>query len=251
MEEEGASCTFMEDESMPTLPLEFRIDEKAKTALLQACQTSTVYDFMLEVYDVPMNPPQMQSFQLKTVNMDAKLSFVILKMLTEKIHRIIVEEKSSKMFTSILNYKDILLFLLRSVNEELTNTNEYTLPISILIEHKKLRESTILETETVWAAFDSMINRNRTFWINVLDQKGRYVSTLFREDFFILLKDWRMEMMSFTVREFVSIKLKEYAQSAVPEFRMFKPTETIKDIVEKIVACRRNTLVCVDEEGRV
>ena len=49
--------------------------------------------------------------------MDAKLSFVILKMLTEKIHRIIVEEKGSKMFTSILNYKDILLFLLRSVNE--------------------------------------------------------------------------------------------------------------------------------------
>lgn len=33
---------------------------------------------------------QLQNFQLKTVNMDDKLSFVILKMLTEKIHRIIV-----------------------------------------------------------------------------------------------------------------------------------------------------------------
>jgi hypothetical protein len=161
-----------------------------------------------------------------------------------------VEEKGSKMFTSILNYKDILLFLLRSVNEELTNTNEYTLPISMLMEHKKLRESTILETETVWAAFDNMINRNRTFWINVLDKSGRYVSTLFREDFFILLKDWRMHMMSFTVREFVSIKLKEYGKATIPEFRMFKPTDTIKEIVEKIVACRRNTLVCVDEDGR-
>jgi len=32
---------------------------------------------------------------------------------------------------------------------------------------------------------------------------------------------------------------------------MFKPSDTIKEIVEKIVACRRNTLVCVDEDGRV
>ena len=75
MEEEGPSCTFMEDESMPTLPMEFHVDEMAKAALREVCQTSTVYDFMLEVYDL-------QSFQLKTVNMDAKLSFVILKMLT-------------------------------------------------------------------------------------------------------------------------------------------------------------------------
>lgn len=155
------------------------------------------------------------------------------------------------MFTSILNYKDILLFLLRSVNEQLTNTNEYLLPISMLLEQKKLRESTILETETVWAAFNNMINRSRTFWINVVDKAGRYVSTLFREDFFILLKDWRMELMSFTVREFVGIKHKEYGKSAVPEFRIFKPSETIKEVVEKIVACRRNTLICIDEDGRV
>jgi hypothetical protein len=32
---------------------------------------------------------------------------------------------------------------------------------------------------------------------------------------------------------------------------MFKPTETIKEIVEKIVSCRRNTLICIDEEGHV
>lgn len=37
------------------------------------------------------------------------------------------------MFTSILNYKDILLFLLRSVNEEFSSTNEYALPFSVLI----------------------------------------------------------------------------------------------------------------------
>jgi len=53
-----------------------------------------------------------------------------------------------------------------------------------------------------------MINRNRTSWVNVLDTNGRYVSTLFREDFFLLLKDWRMEIMSFTVKELVSIKHK-------------------------------------------
>jgi hypothetical protein len=52
MEEEGPSCTFMEDESMPTLPMEFHVDEMAKVALREVCQTSTVYDFMLEVYDV-------------------------------------------------------------------------------------------------------------------------------------------------------------------------------------------------------
>ena len=42
----------MEEEHVPTLPLEFHVDEKFKATLLQACQTNTVYDFMLEVYDV-------------------------------------------------------------------------------------------------------------------------------------------------------------------------------------------------------
>jgi hypothetical protein len=45
-----------------------------------------------------------------------------------------------------------------------------------------------------------MINKNKTFWINVVDKNNKYLSTVFREDFYILLKDWRMEIMSYTVR---------------------------------------------------
>lgn len=53
MEDEAAEvCTFMEDESIPTLPGDFHVDEAAKAALMTACQSNTVYEFMLEVYDV-------------------------------------------------------------------------------------------------------------------------------------------------------------------------------------------------------
>lgn len=163
--------------------------------------------------------------------MDTKLTAAILKMLSEKIHRIVVEEKGSKMFTSILNYKDILLYLLRSVNEEFSSTNEYNLPFSVLIENRKNRESTIDVQETVWNAFDVMINRNKTVWLNVVDKQGKYVSTLFREDFHLVLAGWRLDLLGMDLRQFIDIKHKEQAASAVPEYRLFRPTETIKAIV--------------------
>ena len=60
-------------------------------------------------------------------------------MLTHQIHRVVIEDKSSQMVTSILSYKDFLLFLTRSVNEEFTNTAEYILPIGVLLEKVKSR----------------------------------------------------------------------------------------------------------------
>jgi hypothetical protein len=91
MEEEDQTSTLMDVESQQSpFHADFKVDEQLKASLLQASQQSSVYNFMIEVYDVSNANMQLQSFQLKTVNMDAKLSFVILKMLTEKIHRIIV-----------------------------------------------------------------------------------------------------------------------------------------------------------------
>jgi len=41
-------------------------------------------------------------------------------MITEKIHRIVIEDIDSRMMISVINFKDILLFLLRIANESST-----------------------------------------------------------------------------------------------------------------------------------
>lgn len=51
---------------------------------------------------------------------EAKLSYIVLTMIIEKIHRIIIEDVDSRMIISIINFKDILLFLLRIANESST-----------------------------------------------------------------------------------------------------------------------------------
>ena len=44
------------------------------------------------------------------------MSYIVLTMITEKIHRILIEDVDSRMMISIINFKDILLFLLRIAN---------------------------------------------------------------------------------------------------------------------------------------
>lgn len=121
----------------------------------------------------------------------------------------------------------------------------------MLIENRKSRESTIDIDQNVWGAFDVMINKNKTRWVNVVDKDDKYVSTLFREDFYLILNGWRLEILTLNLRQFIELKEKEYAGSVIPEFRMFRPHETIKQVVEKILLCRRNTLVSVDENNHV
>ena len=54
--------------------------------------------------------------RLKSVPKESKISIVIMNMIVEKIHRILIEDSDSHMFVSILNFKDIFLYLLRIAN---------------------------------------------------------------------------------------------------------------------------------------
>ena len=47
---------------------------------------------------------------------EAKLSYIVLTMITEKIHRIVIEDIDSRMMISVISFKDILQFLLRIAN---------------------------------------------------------------------------------------------------------------------------------------
>lgn len=112
------------------------------------------------------------------------------------------------MYTSILCYKDILLFLLRTLNEELTNTNQYSLPISVLIENRKSRENTVDITENVWTAFNNMINKNKTAYLNVVDLEDKYITTIFRQDFYLILKNWKLDLLALTLKDFIALRNK-------------------------------------------
>lgn len=53
-------------------------------------------------------------------------------MIVEKIHRILIEDIESKMIISILNFKDILLYLLRIANESHTESYNNVTIVSLL-----------------------------------------------------------------------------------------------------------------------
>lgn len=70
--------------------------------------------------------------RLKSVVKEAKLSYIVLTMILEKIHRILIEDVDSRMMISIINFKDILLYLLRIANESPTEVYS-SVPIRSLL----------------------------------------------------------------------------------------------------------------------
>lgn len=55
---------------------------------------------------------------LITVNLEEPLKEACAKMIHKKIHRIIVIDKESELVVGILNYKDILLLLIRNLTKD-------------------------------------------------------------------------------------------------------------------------------------
>lgn len=53
----------------------------------------------------------------------------------------------------------------------------------------------MLVSRSVWTAFDTMVNINKTQWLHILDDNGRYLDTLFREDFHFIIEEWKIEMV--------------------------------------------------------
>ena len=54
---------------------------------------------------------------MKSVTKESKLILIIMTMIYEKIHRILIEDTESKIYISVLNFKDIFLYLLKIANE--------------------------------------------------------------------------------------------------------------------------------------
>ena len=54
---------------------------------------------------------------MKSVTKESKLMLIIMTMIYEKIHRILIEDTESKIYISVLNFKDIFLDLLKIANE--------------------------------------------------------------------------------------------------------------------------------------
>jgi hypothetical protein len=40
-----------------------------------------------------------------------------------------------------------------------------------------------------------MINKNKAVWLNVVDDNNCYITTIFREDFVIILNGWRINLV--------------------------------------------------------
>jgi hypothetical protein len=91
------------------------------------------------------------------------------------------------MMISIINFKDILLYLLRIANESSTEVCS-NVPIKSLIEDNCLKERVAYRHEKLAVAFKYLTETHRSLWINILDHNNRFCGMLFREDFRDILK---------------------------------------------------------------
>ncbi len=130
--------------------------------------------------------------KLKSVSKESKLSYVIEKMIVERIHRILIEDNEFEMIISVVNFKDILIYLLRMANE--SEVKYYTLPIDSFLENAKLKNITITSDKPFWEAMETLTDRVRSKWICVVDPvTEEFEGMIFREDFQFLLEDWNMK----------------------------------------------------------
>ena len=102
-----------------------------------------------------------------------------MNMIVEKIHRILIEDSDSHMFVSILNFKDIFLYLLRIANESPINSYN-TITISSLLSAIDINHIEIEYDRPLWEAFEIMTDREKSQWINVVKENRKFEGMLFR-----------------------------------------------------------------------
>lgn len=95
-----------------------------------------------------------------------------------------------------------------------------------------------------------MTDREKSQWINVVDQDRCFKGMLFREDFRDIFQGWHVDYLWISVGQFVQWK-KANLTGNVPEFRFFELHEYTREIIWKMVMTRRNTIVSVDNDNRV
>lgn len=121
-----------------------------------------------------------------------------MNMIAEKIHRILIEDSDSRMFVSVLTFKDIFLYLLRIANESpLTSYNN--VDISSLLSILGTKSLQINQSQPLWQAFEIMTDRDRSQWINVVDDHDTFKGMLFREDFRDIFKGWHVDYLWMSV----------------------------------------------------
>lgn len=95
------------------------------------------------------------------------------------------------MMISIINFKDILLFLLRIANE--SSAEVYSkVPIKSFLETNCLKDKFIYRDQQVIEAFRLMSEINKSLWINVVDRDMKFCGMLFRRDFKDVLRGWNL-----------------------------------------------------------
>lgn len=65
-----------------------------------------------------------------------------------------------------------------------------------------------------------MTDRQKSLWITVTDEEGRFKGMVFREDFRGIFRGWHVHYLWMSVGEFIQLK-KNNDKGNVPEFRYF------------------------------
>lgn len=122
-------------------------------------------------------------------------------MIVEKIHRVLIEDADSKMMISILNFKDVLLYLLRIANESPVYICN-RIAVKELLDSNQVNKPAIEEGEPLWKGFELLADVHRSLWITVVGPDNQFRGMLFREDFREIMKNWQLHYVSFLLFSF-------------------------------------------------
>ncbi|KRX02079.1 hypothetical protein PPERSA_03141 [Pseudocohnilembus persalinus] len=227
-------------------------------------QHSEPFIFQLKNYSIRqwfryLSNEESDSKDLITTSLESILQDVSQKMNQKNVHRVIVVDKDSDLVVGVLNYRDILLFLIRNLTKDIddqsNSSNEYDLPISYLTRSfSKLfpKLFSVKINESTYKAFHAMIHDYQVSSIPVVDEYNKYKGIIYKRDIRFIWRTKNFQILGKPVSEFlefIAIEKQKYKSTSLGTPTDFQLSETVRQVVEKCMLAPGNRLICVDQDS--
>lgn len=137
--------------------------------------------------------------QLVTVSLDARLREACIRMSQRRIHRIVVIDKSSNMVVGVMDYKDILLLLIRNLtDDEHQHGQVYDIPVEYFFADRgsyfpELRR--ISSQCSTYECFYRMVHEDQISSLPVVNESDIFIGMVYIRDIAFVWRTQNFEIV--------------------------------------------------------
>ncbi|KAM3145942.1 hypothetical protein pb186bvf_001920 [Paramecium bursaria] len=199
-------------------------------------------------------------------DMNENLNDACIKIIRQKVTRIVVIDKESRMITGIIQQKDILAFMVKGFSQYFNlvvghrskimqrETDQHDLEMSYFIEQLRQVNYTVPEQITVYDVFHRLIYVHKRASVPVVNEQNQYVGLIDRRDFLFIIKYQIFDILSQTAGTFLDFLRQEKSKYPIYQIlnqEFFTMNQTVKEVVENLVVSSSGSLVCLNQNRNV